>query len=104
MLHLADWVTGIAPTAINTVDPVPFIPAAGTIVGSLSFLPGGLGGTEATIIWLLESLNMTRTTAATAALLIRLFTLWLAVGVGLAFFAAFRHIFARGTKDKTGLD
>ena len=33
VLHLADWVTGIAPTAINTIDPVPFIPAAGTIVG-----------------------------------------------------------------------
>lgn len=33
VLHLADWVTGIAPTAIDVVDPVPFIPAAGTIVG-----------------------------------------------------------------------
>jgi hypothetical protein len=33
VVHLADWVTGIAPTAINTTDPVPFIPAAGTIVG-----------------------------------------------------------------------
>ena len=33
VLHLSDWVTGIAPTAINTVDPVPFIPATGTIVG-----------------------------------------------------------------------
>lgn len=33
VVHLADWVTGIAPTAINTTDPAPFIPAAGTIVG-----------------------------------------------------------------------
>ena len=33
VLHLADWVTGIGPTAINLVDPAPFIPAAGTIVG-----------------------------------------------------------------------
>ena len=33
VLHLTDWVTGIAPTAINLVDPAPFIPAAGTIVG-----------------------------------------------------------------------
>ncbi len=76
--------------------PVPvgqslFIYAAGTIVGSLSFLPGGIGGTEATIIWLLQSLEMTRTTAATAALLIRLFTLWLAVLVGLGFFLGFRQ-------------
>ena len=33
VLHLTDWVTGIAPTAINLVDPAPFIPAAGAIVG-----------------------------------------------------------------------
>ena len=76
--------------------PIPvgqslFIYAAGTIVGSLSFLPGGLGGTEATIIWLLQSLHMAKATAATAALLIRLFTLWLAVLVGLAFFFGFRQ-------------
>lgn len=70
-----------------------FIYAAGTIVGSLSFLPGGLGGTEATIIWLLESLNFPRTTAATAAVLVRLFTLWLAVGIGAAFSLASRHLF-----------
>ena len=85
--------------------PVPlgqavFVYAAGTIVGSLSFLPGGLGGTEATIIWLLESLNMARASAATTALLVRLFTLWLAVVVGLGFFAAFRHIFSTNKKEE----
>ncbi len=68
-----------------------FVYAAGTIVGSLSFLPGGLGGTEATIIWLLETLDMSRTSAATAALLVRLFTLWLAVLVGLFSFLVFRR-------------
>ncbi len=71
-----------------------FVYAAGTIIGSLSFLPGGLGGTEATIIWLLQSLAMARPLAATAALLVRLFTLWLAVVVGLFFFLANRHLFA----------
>lgn len=79
--------------------PIPvgqalFVYAAGTLVGSLTFLPGGLGGTEATLIWLLESLTMARTTAATTALLVRLFTLWLAVLVGLLFFVGFRHIMA----------
>jgi len=78
-----------------------FVYAAGTIVGSLSFLPGGLGGTEATIIWLLQSLDMTRTTAATTALLVRLFTLWLAVGVGLVFFVAFRQILKPSTSKET---
>jgi hypothetical protein len=33
VLHLDDWVTGVAPMPIGTTDPTPFIPAAGTIVG-----------------------------------------------------------------------
>mgnify|MGYP000098690056 CR=1 FL=1 len=33
VLTLADWATGIAPTAVNQTDPLPFIPAVGTIVG-----------------------------------------------------------------------
>ena len=67
-----------------------FVYAAGTLVGSLSFLPGGLGGTEATIIWLLSSLQITGATGAAVALLVRLFTLWLAVIIGLVFFLVFR--------------
>ncbi len=67
-----------------------FVYAAGTLVGSLSFLPGGLGGTEATIIWLLGILQITGATAAAVALLVRLFTLWLAVIIGLLFFLAAR--------------
>ena len=67
-----------------------FVYAAGTLVGSLSFLPGGLGGTEATIIWLLGTLQITGATAAAVALLVRLFTLWLAVIIGLIFFLAAR--------------
>jgi len=70
-----------------------FAYAAGTLVGSLTFLPGGLGGTEATIIWLLGTLGMATHQAAAAALLIRLFTLWLAVFIGLAFFVAARNLF-----------
>ena len=84
--------------------PVPlgqavFVYAAGTLVGSLTFLPGGLGGTEATIIWLLGTLAMPGTTAAAVALLVRLFTLWLAVIIGLLFFLAFRRILFGGDKD-----
>ncbi len=88
--------------------PIPlgqaiFVYAAGTIVGSLSFLPGGLGGTEATIIWLLASLDMSHATAATTALLVRLFTLWLAVVVGLGFFAGFRKMLTEDNKEETRL-
>ena len=84
--------------------PVPlgealFVYAGGTLVGSLSFLPGGLGGTEATIIWLLGILSMPGATAAAVALLVRLFTLWLAVVIGLIFFLAFRRILFSGEEE-----
>ncbi|MCB1182034.1 flippase-like domain-containing protein [bacterium] len=84
-----------------------FVYAAGTLVGSLSFLPGGLGGTEATIIWLLESLDIPREAAGSAALLVRLFTLWLAVVVGGLVILVSRHLFlgpdARGpASDEAG--
>jgi hypothetical protein len=33
VLKLGGWVTGVAPALLNSTDPVPFIPASGTIVG-----------------------------------------------------------------------
>jgi uncharacterized membrane protein YbhN (UPF0104 family) len=78
-----------------------FVYAAATLAGSLSFLPGGLGGTETVLIWLLQVVSMPRTAAATAALVVRLFTLWLAVVVGLGFFVAFRHHFRGRQTDET---
>ena len=75
-----------------------FVYAAGTLVGSLSFLPGGLGGTEATIIWLLGTLSLPGATAATVALLVRIFTLWLAVVVGVGFFLSARELFRSGNE------
>ncbi|MBE0564654.1 MAG: flippase-like domain-containing protein [Krumholzibacteria bacterium] len=67
-----------------------FVYAAATLVGSVSFLPGGLGGTEAVIIVLLGSLAVPGPAAAAVAFIVRLATLWLAVVVGLAVFAACR--------------
>lgn len=84
----------LACRGLGFAVPVPdatFVYAAGTLVGSLSFLPGGLGGTEATIVILLKTLAMDGTTAATVALLVRMFTLWLAVVMGLGVFLAFRR-------------
>jgi uncharacterized protein (TIRG00374 family) len=71
-----------------------FVYAAGTLVGSLVFLPGGLGGTEATMIWLLGNLGCARDVGVAATLLVRLVTLWLAVVIGLAVYAAYRRDFA----------
>jgi uncharacterized protein (TIRG00374 family) len=73
-----------------------FIYAAGTLVGSLSFLPGGLGGTEGTIIWLLTESGVAAGTSVTIALVVRLATLWLALLIGLGVFLIFRGLFLAG--------
>lgn len=75
------------------VLPSFFVYAAGTLVGSLSFLPGGLGGTEATIVWLLTTMGIAPGSGASAAFIVRLATLWLAVVLGLAVFLPNRRFF-----------
>jgi uncharacterized protein (TIRG00374 family) len=53
-----------------------------TIVGAVSTLPGGLVGTEASMVALLLQTGIGRADAATAVLLVRLATLWFAVLIG----------------------
>jgi uncharacterized protein (TIRG00374 family) len=66
--------------------------AATTIAGALSFLPGGLGVTEAsmTILLVQGSARLDRATAVDATLLTRLATLWFAVLLGLGCLAIAR--------------
>lgn len=73
-----------------------FIYAAMTIAGALSFLPGGLGVTEAGMLALLGELGsgIGRGTAAAATFVTRLCTLWFAVVVGLGALV----LFARKTR------
>lgn len=52
------------------------------LAGALSFMPGGLGGSEATMIVLLKLLGVPLPAAVSATLLIRLATLWFAVLLG----------------------
>jgi uncharacterized protein (TIRG00374 family) len=59
-----------------------FIYAFSMLVGALSFLPGGLGGTEATMVALLMLNNVAQPQAVAATVLIRLATLWFAVALG----------------------
>ena len=71
-----------------------FIYAAMTIAGALSFLPGGLGVTEAGMLAMLVRFGtgIDRGTAAAATVLTRIVTLWFAVIVGLVALAAYaRH-------------
>lgn len=54
------------------------------LAGAASLIPGGLGATEAAMALLLIGLGMDSATAATAAILSRVATLWLAVSLGIA--------------------
>ena len=51
-------------------------------IGALSFLPGGLGGTEATMILLLGATGVSTADGGAATILLRLATLWFAVLIG----------------------
>jgi uncharacterized protein (TIRG00374 family) len=52
------------------------------VIGALSFLPAGLGGTEATMLILLTALGAAHEDAVAATLICRLATLWFAVILG----------------------
>lgn len=68
-----------------------FLWAATTIVGALSLLPGGIGATEGSLVWLLPRLavGVTVPLATAATLLIRGCTLWYGELVGAAALALF---------------
>ncbi len=59
-----------------------FIFSFSMLVGAISFLPGGLGGTEATMVALLMLNHIALPEAVAATVLIRLATLWFAVALG----------------------
>lgn len=56
--------------------------AISLLAGALSFIPGGIGTTEAVMTLLLTMLGADTATAIAAALISRLSTLWFAVGLG----------------------
>ena len=66
-----------------TVYQAVLIHTASGLLGALSFLPGGIGGTEVLTISLSVFYGASHTAAATATFLIRLITLWFAVGIGI---------------------
>ena len=57
--------------------------ALSMLAGALSFMPGGLGGSEAAMVLLLRMLRVPLGAAVAATLLIRLATLWFAVLLGI---------------------
>lgn len=63
-------------------DTVIAIYCLSILAGAASFIPGGLGATEAAIVLLLSAAGVGQTDAITASLVSRSLTLWLAAGVG----------------------
>ena len=89
---LALWVIlrGIG-SEIDLVRALP-IYAAATLVGAVTALPGGLVGTEGSMLAFLQQTGVTRAGASAGTVLIRLVTLWFAVLVGLLALLALRRI------------
>jgi len=56
--------------------------AAGMLVGALSFIPGGLGSTEVTMVVMLTVLGMDVSSAVASTIVCRVSTLWFAVALG----------------------
>lgn len=86
-------IIGGLPGASAPLQLAIFIYAATTVLGALSFLPGGLGVTEGSMALLLIRMaqGMSRSAAAAITILIRLCTLWFGVVVGLVALAIFRR-------------
>lgn len=68
-----------------------FVYALSMLAGGLSFLPGGLGGTEAVMVSLLVLKGMSLPAAVAATVFIRLATLWFAVLIGIIALIKSRH-------------
>ncbi len=68
-----------------------FVYAVSMIAGSVSLLPGGLGGTEAAMVALLLLRGTSLPDAVAVTVLIRLTTLWYAVALGLLALAGLRR-------------
>lgn len=82
-LHLTLVALGL-PTSFDLFLAATFTLAVSTLIGAISFLPGGLGATDITLAGLLERLlGISADLAVVATLIIRFATLWFGVGIGL---------------------
>lgn len=83
------WLLGALGYPLPIATAV-FIYAFAMLVGGLSFLPGGLGSSEAVMVGLLVLNDLPEPTAVTATLICRLATLWFAVALGAVFLSRHR--------------
>jgi len=80
---LALWVILRGLDADQSLGRAVSIYAAATLVGAVSAMPGGLVGTEGSMVALLQNSGIARGPASAGTLLVRLVTLWFAVAIGL---------------------
>lgn len=93
-LGLVGWIAeGVGLWLLLTWMGAPISPALAiaiftfaTLVGGLTGLPGGVGGAEAAMIALLAARGVPLEVAVPATAIIRLTTLWFALGIGLVLF------------------
>jgi glycosyltransferase 2 family protein len=76
-----------------------FVYSFSTLIGALSMLPGGIGGTEAGMIGLMRFLGINYSAGLPAVILIRLCTLWMAIFIGMIFILA---LLARSKRKASG--
>jgi uncharacterized protein (TIRG00374 family) len=85
------------PDSFNLVLLANFTLALSSILGGVSSLPGGLGAAEATMTGMLQvMMGLAENVAATATILIRFFTLWFGVALGLLTVAIWRDMLFNG--------
>ncbi len=75
-------VKSISSSSINLSNSI-FAHSSAGLLGALSLLPGGLGTTEASTIGLLNLFGIPLDVATQSAILVRLFTIWLATLIGI---------------------
>jgi uncharacterized protein (TIRG00374 family) len=75
------WLLIVLGAEIGPAEAVAIFGIA-MMVGAISMLPGGLGGMEATMVGLLLLRHVPPDIAIAAAVVIRITTLWFAVGLG----------------------
>lgn len=100
LLGLVAWASeGVGLMVIGAISPsIPLdwttaigIYSVAIIVGALSFLPGGLGSTEAVMVALLAAHGYAMPDAILLTLVCRFLTLWFAVAIGWGAVIVLRH-------------
>jgi uncharacterized protein (TIRG00374 family) len=98
---LALWVI------LNGLDMnIPALAAVGiyavaTLVGAVTLLPGGMVGTEGTMVSLLTNMGITPSGASAATILVRLCTLWFAFLLGVISLLLIQRVQLRSTATKS---